>query len=120
MKYLSVIAVLITVAGCATSQSPVSQVDMAAADAVEFMRPYELSRNDVSFVSLGRVEGESCQTNIFSDKPTQQEALLRMKVAAAALGANRLILRSCEQGQTDSCRARWVCTGDAHQLQPLQ
>lgn len=120
MKYLSVIAVLFTVAGCATNQSPVGQVDMVAADSVEFMRPYELSRNDVSFVSLGRVQGESCQANMFSEKPTQQEALLRMKVAAAALGANRVILRSCEQDQTDDCRARWICSGDAHQAQPLQ
>ncbi|PHR65775.1 Rcs stress response system protein RcsF [Pseudidiomarina marina] len=119
MKSLSLVAVLFIIAGCATNQSPVNEVDIAAAETVEFMRPYELSRNDVSFVSLGRVQGESCQANVFSNKPTQQEALLRMKVAAAELGANRLILRRCQQDQTDECRARWICTGDAHQSQPL-
>ncbi|SFR58722.1 RcsF lipoprotein [Pseudidiomarina maritima] len=120
MKYLSLMTVLFVLAGCSSNHSSVSEVDMSAAESVDFMRPYELSRNDVSFVSLGQVQGESCQANVFSEKPTQQEALLRMKIAAAKLGANRLILRSCQQDQTDDCRARWICTGDAHQAQPLQ
>lgn len=119
MKHLLWALSVVVLSGCAGSAQQ-SNLDLGAADTVEFMRPYELSRNDVSFVSLGEVQGESCQVRFFNAKPTQEEALLRMKVAAAALGANRVVLRSCSQASSSECAARWLCVGDAHQEQPLR
>ncbi|WP_417686770.1 Rcs stress response system protein RcsF [Pseudidiomarina gelatinasegens] len=119
MKYLLWALSVLVLSGCAGSAQQ-SNFDLGAADTVEFMRPYELSRNDVSFVSLGEVQGASCQARFFNEKPTQEEALLRMKIAAADLGANRVVLRSCTQGSSDECSARWVCVGDAYQEQPLR
>lgn len=88
--------------------------------AVEFIRPYELSRNDVSFTPLGAVSGFSCQTSIMQAAASEAEALLSLKLAAVDVGANVLVLRQCQQQDRDGCRSAWVCHGDAHQMQPLQ
>lgn len=87
---------------------------------VEFIRPYELSRADVSYTARGEVSGSSCQAAASQPAATQAEALLRLKLAAAAVGANRVILRQCRQVTTPACAASWICIGDAHQQQPLR
>ncbi|SDB36308.1 RcsF lipoprotein [Pseudidiomarina indica] len=120
MKRIFVALMVAFVAGCATSPATDLGIDMAVADSVTFMRPYELSRTDVNFTALGEVQGASCQVNRFAAEPTQQEALLRLKVAAAELGANHVVLRQCRQQQSDECRSQWLCTGDAFQSQPLR
>ncbi|RUO47467.1 Rcs stress response system protein RcsF [Pseudidiomarina donghaiensis] len=120
MKIVSVVLVIFALVGCATNQPSERGSNTAAADSVEFMRPYELSRTDVSVISLGDVEGRSCQANIFDDKPSQEQAIVLLKVAAAELSANRVVLRTCREEKTDSCRASWVCHGQALQVEPLR
>lgn len=120
MKHVIIFCAAVGLFGCVANQSDSSQVDLAAADTVEFMRPYELSRTDVTVISMGPVEGRSCQSNLFDQKPSQEEAILLLKVAAAENNANRVVLRSCRQEATDACRASWVCEGQAYQVQPLR
>lgn len=107
--------------GCASSvEEPFSSLEQQQLETVEFIRPYELSRTDVSHTALGEVVGESCQSTRFQAAPSQAEALLKLKLAAAQLGANRVILKQCQQLSSNDCRAIWICRGDAHQQQPLQ
>src|SRR5690554_560082 len=120
MKRIIMLLLVGLIVGCSGTASKQASIDMQAADSVEFIRPYELSRNDVTFVSLGEVSGESCQANFWSHKATQEQALLKMKVAAANLGANRVVLRQCTQDSSENCSARWLCVGNAHQQQPLR
>ena len=120
MKIVSVVLVILALVGCAINQSDEPKVNTAVADSVEFMRPYEMSRTDVSVISLGEVEGRSCQANIFDQKPSQEEAILLLKISAAKLSANRVVLRECREEKTDSCRASWVCYGQAMQVEPLR
>lgn len=120
MKIVSIVLVIFALMGCAMNQPASPSLNTAAADTVEFMRPYELSRTDVSVISLGDVEGRSCQANIFDDKPSQEEAIVRLKIAAAKRSANRVVLRECREEKTDSCRASWVCYGQAMQVEPLR
>ena len=117
-----IIAVLtLMLGGCASpAEAPLSANEQQQLAAVEFMRPYELSRTDVSHTALGEVVGESCQENRFQGQPSQAEALLKLKLAAAQRGANRVILKQCQQASSDECVASWVCRGDAHQQQPLR
>jgi uncharacterized protein YbjQ (UPF0145 family) len=96
-----------------------SAVEQQQLAQVEFIRPYELSRVDVNYTARGEVSGSSCQ-GLAKPAETRAEALLRLKLAAAEVGANRVILRQCSQVTTPVCAAGWVCTGDAHQLQPLR
>lgn len=120
MKHLVLSMLLLLVSACTTVTAERTRIDMQAADSVEFIRPYELSRTDVSYVSLGEVTGESCQAQFWQAKPTQEQALLRLKVAAAEIGGNRLVLKACQQADNSACHARWVCTGHAYQEQPLR
>lgn len=120
MKSIFVALVVAFIAGCATQPVAELNIDLAAADAVDFVRPYELSRTDVSFTGLGTVAGASCQAHRSAPIATQQEALLRMKVMAAELGANAVVLRQCRESSTVECRTQWVCEGDAFQQQPLR
>lgn len=106
--------------GCASIGDDDSSLDLALADKVEFMRPYELSRTDITLISLGPVSGRSCQANFFASKPTQDEAIIRLKIAAAEIDANRVVLRSCREEKTADCSASWVCEGQAYQVQPLR
>lgn len=117
--FTAVLAVML--GGCASSvEAPFSSIEQQQLETVDFMRPYELSRTDVSHTSLGEVVGESCQRTRFQAQPSQAEALLKLKLAAAQLGANRVILKQCQQASSNDCRASWVCRGDAHQQQPLR
>jgi len=120
MKSIFVALAVAFIAGCATQPVAELNIDLAAADAVDFVRPYELSRTDVSFTGLGTVAGASCQAHRSAPIATQQEALLRMKVMAAELGANAVVLRQCRETSTVECRTQWVCEGDAFQQQPLR
>lgn len=120
MKIISVVIVIFALLGCTMKQSNELDLNIAAADSVEFMRPYELSRTDVSVISLGDVEGRSCQANIFDDKPSQEKAIVLLKIAAAKVSANRVVLRACREEKTDSCRASWICYGQALQVEPLR
>jgi|SRR5690554_14192 len=106
--------------GCAGTDSNQDALDLAAADKVSFMRPYELSRTDITLISLGPVTGRSCQSHFFAQKPSQDEAIIRLKIAAAKIDANRVVLRSCREEKTDECSASWVCEGQAYQVQPLR
>lgn len=113
--------VLTLVSACASqADSGLSTAEQQRIEAVEFMRPYELSRRDVNFTALGDVVGISCQATMMQPAASQAEALLRLKLAAADIGANRVILKQCQQVSTDGCRASWRCSGDAHQQQPLR
>ncbi len=120
MKKLWTAALLLVLVGCAAEPQGLSSEQQQLLKSVDFMRPYELSRTDVSITSLGEVQGQSCQANIWDAEPTQEAALLQLKLAAASLGANHVILKGCERSTSDDCSSRWLCTGDAHQLQPLQ
>lgn len=120
MKPLILSLLLLVISACSTVNEERSGLDLQAADSVQFLRPYELSRTDVSFVSLGDVIGESCQTQFWHAQPTQEQALLRLKVAAAEMGGNRVVLKACQQTDSSACHARWVCTGHAYQEQPLR
>jgi hypothetical protein len=112
--------VLLALAGCAATPEGFSEQQQQQISSVDFMRPYELSRTDISVTSLGEVQGESCQSNFWDDEPSQEQALLELKLAAAAVGANRIILKGCERAASEQCTSRWLCAGDAHQVQPLQ
>lgn len=119
-KSVSVVMGIFILSGCSILQPPVPDVDVTATDNVEFMRPYELSRTDITIMSMGEVEGRSCQTSIFDNKPSQEDAIVLLKQAAADKDANRVVLRSCREEKTDDCRASWVCQGQAYQVQPLR
>lgn len=111
----------LSLASCAsTDDAPFSALEQQQIAAVEFMRPYELSRTDVSFTAMGEVIGVACQSSVLQPSPSQAEALLQLKLAAAQLGANRVILKQCQQGPSEGCRSSWICRGDAHQQQPLR
>lgn len=113
--------VLTLVSACASpTDSALTAAEQQRLETVEFMRPYELSRRDVNFTALGDVVGISCQANMMQPAASQAEALLRLKLAAADIGANRVILKQCQQVSTEGCRASWRCSGDAHQQQPLR
>ncbi|MGQ4276976.1 hypothetical protein ACQ5ES_08020 [Pseudidiomarina sp. E22-M8] len=106
--------------GCATAPQGLSAEQLAAAGQVEFMRPYELSRIDVEFISVGSVRGESCASHVLADEASQDEALMQMKLAAAERQANRIVLKRCLQDDEGGCSSRWWCEGDAYQAMPLQ
>lgn len=114
-------ALSLTLGSCASSvQAPFTAAEQTQLETVEFMRPYELSRTDVTYTALGAVTGVACQSSVLQPPPSQADALLKLKLAAAQVGANRVILKHCQQAPIDGCRASWVCDGDAHQQQPLR
>lgn len=106
--------------GCATAPQGMSAEQLLAANQVEFIRPYELSRTDVEFISAGAVRGESCASHLLADDATQDQALMRMKLAASERQANRIVLKRCKQDDEGGCSKRWWCEGDAYQMMPLQ
>ncbi|MDN7125171.1 Rcs stress response system protein RcsF [Pseudidiomarina terrestris] len=105
---------------CASAPQGMSAEQLAKAGQVEFMRPYELSRSDVEFVSVGPVRGESCASHLLADEASQEQARMRMKLAAAERQANRLVLKKCVKDDEGGCTTRWWCEGDAYQAVPLQ
>jgi uncharacterized protein YbjQ (UPF0145 family) len=112
--------VTVTLSACAAHpDNAFSAAEQQLIQAVEFIRPYELSRTDVNHTAMGEVVGTACQTGLMQQSPSQAEALLRLKLAAAELGANRVILKQCQQTPVANCRASWVCRGDGYQQQPL-
>lgn len=120
-RITSNLILIMLLVGCQTAPTQrYSDAQLAQLDTVSFVRPYELSRNDVSFSPLGEVTGESCQTGLMQAPATEEDALLDLKLAAAERGANVLVLRQCEGVAIDGCRSAWMCIGDAHQMQPLQ
>ena len=121
IQVLLLCGLMLAVAACTHSTNAgFSAAEQQQLVQVEFIRPYELSRADVSYTARGEVSGSSCQVLANQPAPTQAEALLRLKLAAAAVGANRVILRQCSQVTTPACTASWICIGDAHQQQPLR
>lgn len=120
-RIISSLVLIMLMAGCQSAPTQrYTTAQLAQMETVTFVRPYELSRNDVSFAPLGEVRGESCQSSVMQAPATEENALLALKLAAAELGANALVLRQCQSVAVDACRAAWVCSGDAHQMQPLQ
>ncbi|MGI0153276.1 Rcs stress response system protein RcsF [Pseudidiomarina sp. WS423] len=113
------LALVVAISGCAAPVPDTTAQQQQLQDTVEFIRPYELSRTDVSFTSLGAVAGESCQAHFWNQEPSQQQALLQLKQAAAEFGANALVLKQCIKAESAQCRLRWLCEGDAYQMQPL-
>ncbi|CAB0151597.1 Outer membrane lipoprotein RcsF [Pseudidiomarina piscicola] len=106
--------------GCATAPQGMTAEQLARASEVEFVRPYELSRTDVEFISVGPVQGQSCASHLLADNASQEQALMEMKLAAAERQANRVVLKQCRQDDNAGCSKRWLCEGDAYQAQPLQ
>ena len=64
---------------------------------------------------LGLVEGEACQENSNDAPPKMAEARTSARRAAADLGANGLIVKSCFMinEQDNSCVSRALCVGQA-------
>lgn len=112
--------VVLLLVACSAAPEQMTAAQIRTADTVSFMRPYELSRTDVSYTSLGTVRGESCQSQIWSGEASQEEALMRLKLMAAERQANRVVLKRCEQDEQAGCHQRWWCEGEAYQEQPLQ
>ncbi|HET8817103.1 MAG TPA: Rcs stress response system protein RcsF [Pseudidiomarina sp.] len=120
-RVVSSLVLILLMSGCQSAPTPrYTAAQLEQMESVTFVRPYELSRTDVSFAPLGEVRGESCQTSMMQASATEEAALLALKLAAVERGANALVLRQCQMLTTDACQSAWVCTGDAHQMQPLQ
>lgn len=115
-----VIMSVVVLIGCASQVERFPAAEMARSNTVEFMKPYQLSRNDVEFVDRGAVRGESCQRPLIDGQASQEEALIAMKLAAADKQANRVVLKRCQQDSKGGCTARWWCEGTAFQMRPLQ
>lgn len=107
-------------AACSSAPDSLTEQQLQQAARVQFIKPYELSRTDVEFISRGEVVGESCQGNFLAPEATQERALLELKIAAAERGANVVVLQSCKQPAASGCKKLWTCTGTAHDMQPLQ
>lgn len=117
---LAILVVISTLVGCASVPESIPAADLERASQVEFMRPYELSRTDVSFTSIGTVRGESCQSPLASEQASQQLAMIRLKLAALEQQGNRVVLKGCFQDSEGSCTQRWSCEGEAYQMNPLR
>lgn len=120
IKTVTIVVTILLLAACSSAPDELSRQQLQQAASVQFIKPYELSRTDVEFISRGEVVGESCQANFLAPQATQQRALLELKIAAAELGANAVVLQSCQQPVASGCNELWVCTGTAHDMQPLQ
>ncbi|MDX1705585.1 Rcs stress response system protein RcsF [Pseudidiomarina sp.] len=120
IKKLTIAVTALLLSACATVPDSLNDQQLAQARNVTFIKPYELSRTDVEFTSRGEVVGESCQANVLAPRATQERALLELKIAAAELGANAVVLQSCQQPAGGGCKKLWVCTGTAHDMRSLQ
>ncbi|RUO68580.1 Rcs stress response system protein RcsF [Pseudidiomarina salinarum] len=120
IKVITVAIAGMLLAACSSTPDSLTEQQLQRAATVQFIKPYELSRTDVEFISRGEVVGESCQGNFMAPEATQERALLELKIAAAELGANAVVLQSCQQPTASACKKLWICTGTAHDMQPLQ
>jgi len=101
--------------GCASVPAQFSAEQLAQADQVSFVKPYELSRSDVHYDHLGEVRGESCSSQLTGGVASQNAALLQLKLAAAERQADTVVLKGCQQDRAAGCNERWWCTGEAYQ-----
>lgn len=66
---------------------------------------------------LGQVQGNSCKSLLTDPPPTRNDALLRLRIAAAKLGANAVVDTACDDFGTDAlgtnCWASYTCKGTA-------
>ena len=101
--------------GCATVPAQFSAEQLAQADQVSFVKPYELTRTDVRYLAVGEVIGESCSSQLTGGAASQNEALLQLKLAAAERQADTVVVQGCQQDSAAGCTERWWCKGEAYQ-----
>lgn len=117
--FIMLLGLLGSSVGCVATAPQFSAQQQAQIATVSFIKPYELSRTDVTHISRGEVIGQACPRG--HDTPSsEQQALLELKLAAAAQQANVVVLKHCAIVATSSCGRIWQCRGDAHQQQPVQ
>jgi uncharacterized protein YbjQ (UPF0145 family) len=97
-----------------TNVDDVSTKTMAAADSIRIVRTGE----NIPTVTLylGRVEGNSCKNKVWDKAASADEAMLRIRVAAANRGANTVIDLTCDGEGTSlltNCWASVQCKGVA-------
>ncbi|WP_411360207.1 Rcs stress response system protein RcsF [Pseudidiomarina salilacus] len=101
--------------GCTSTPEGFSAEQLAQADQVRFVKPYELTRTDVRYNAVGEVSGESCSSQVSGGPASHNAALLQLKLAAAQRQADTVVLQGCQQTAGAGCDERWLCTGAAYQ-----
>ncbi len=114
---LTISSLLIT--GCASDYAFHSNLDSKAID--EYFKVGDVvvyqdkQRPTGSYELKGLVEGESCQENADDAPASLADARTKARRAAADLGANGLIVKSCVlfEEATSACVTNAICIGQA-------
>ncbi|MGL5661057.1 MAG: Rcs stress response system protein RcsF [Aeromonas sp.] len=69
---------------------------------------------DLNYLSLGTVEGESCQIDAHQAIPNASEARTLVRRRAADMGGNGVVINKCaELNETPGCLKQVICYGQA-------
>jgi hypothetical protein len=95
MKHLAV-AVALILTGCSTVQYTPASMLPAQTGGVRVLYEYP---QDAKFTSLGTINAELYKPGLHA--PTAEDVVPKLKLKAAAVGGNALIIRSHQVGQFD-------------------
>jgi len=119
MKKAAIILVAIGLAACGPN-IPIANIEgappttMEAAQSIRVVRTGDTIPTVVSY--LGVVEGNSCRNKMWDKAASAEDALLRLRVAAANRGANAAIDVTCDEAGTSlhtNCWSSVQCKGVA-------
>ncbi|RJG47626.1 Rcs stress response system protein RcsF [Motilimonas pumila] len=68
---------------------------------------------DKQYIHLTTIEGSVCQESERDPVPTLADARTQARIAAAEVGANGIIFKSCIETSDDYCMAASICYGQA-------
>jgi len=115
IKFISVVVVTIALYGCGSVSTISSSPErLANSHRVKFVTQNEVMQNNPR--AYGLVQGHSCQRTDLDRRPSKSVALRDIKVRASALGANAVLLESCQPSINRSCHAGITCRGLAYKL----
>lgn len=104
-------------AGCA-GLGQVERVSDLSTDQLQKVHQVQLFKSaPENYESLGKMKGLSCKGSGFSGTPTEESALLQLKIKAVKAGANGILYPTCSQDNSvdwgNNCWESWVCVGEA-------
>ena len=117
MRVLGMALVALTLSGCAnmgfdSNVSPAGIKDYYKGNNVKLYGRDELK--GVNYVSLGTVEGESCQVEANDPPPKDADARADIRRRAADMGANGILLDRCVRfTDMPGCIEQVLCSGQA-------
>jgi len=108
---LSVTALIIS--GCAGTAT-LNSNDAEEISKIQIIKQYDAKIFD--YDTIKTIEGMSCRTDFNTTPPTIEEAISQIKIEAAGLGANAVIIKSCNKtgfNLLKFCDYSITCTGSA-------